>query len=121
MVSKEDIAAVLSRYLQDLFDLPAEKITADARLGEDLDLELATQELLVLIDGISVERVHFPKSVSPARQLELLERRLSLARSRDDAGAKLQSLTPIRASSHRRMAQTPQDRRSRRDAWSYAG
>jgi acyl carrier protein len=39
MVSKEDIAAVLSRYLQDLFDLPAEKITADARLGEDLDLD----------------------------------------------------------------------------------
>jgi len=39
MVSKEDIAAVLSRYLQDLFDLPAEKITPDARLGEDLDLD----------------------------------------------------------------------------------
>jgi acyl carrier protein len=39
MVSKEDIAAVLSRYVQDLFDLPAEKITADARLGEDLDLD----------------------------------------------------------------------------------
>jgi acyl carrier protein len=39
MVSKEDITAVLSRYLQDLFDLPAEKITADARLGEDLDLD----------------------------------------------------------------------------------
>jgi acyl carrier protein len=39
MVSKEDITAVLSRYLQDLFDLPAEKITPDARLGEDLDLD----------------------------------------------------------------------------------
>jgi AcrR family transcriptional regulator len=46
-------------------------------LRPDLDLELATQELLILIDGISVERVHFPKSVSPSRQLELLERRLS--------------------------------------------
>jgi acyl carrier protein len=39
MVSKDDITAVLSRYLQDLFDLPAEKITPDARLGEDLDLD----------------------------------------------------------------------------------
>lgn len=39
MVSKSDIAAVLSRYLQDLFDLPAEKITLDARLSEDLDLD----------------------------------------------------------------------------------
>ena len=46
-------------------------------LRPDLDLELATQELLILIDGISVERVHFPKFVSPSRQLELLERRLS--------------------------------------------
>ncbi|MFI5034973.1 MAG: TetR/AcrR family transcriptional regulator [Acidimicrobiales bacterium] len=46
-------------------------------LVEGLDLDLETQELLVLIDGVSVERVHFPGSVPPARQLELLERRLS--------------------------------------------
>jgi acyl carrier protein len=39
MVSREDIEAVLSRYLQDLFDLPAEKITRDARLADDLDLD----------------------------------------------------------------------------------
>lgn len=39
MVSKSDIAAVLSKYLQDLFDLPAEKITPDARLFDDLDLD----------------------------------------------------------------------------------
>jgi hypothetical protein len=45
-------------------------------LRRDLDIDLATQELLILIDGISVERVHFPKSVPRDRQLELLERRL---------------------------------------------
>ena len=39
MVSKTDIAAVLSKYLQDLFDLPAEKITLSARLSDDLDLD----------------------------------------------------------------------------------
>ena len=39
MVSREDIEAVLSRYLQDLFGLPAEKITRDARLADDLDLD----------------------------------------------------------------------------------
>ncbi len=39
MVSKNDIAAVLSKYLQDLFDLPAEKITLNARLSDDLDLD----------------------------------------------------------------------------------
>jgi acyl carrier protein len=39
MVSKSDIAAVLSKYLQDLFDLPAEKIFLNARLFDDLDLD----------------------------------------------------------------------------------
>ena len=39
MVSKSDIAEVLSKYLQDLFDLPAEKIILTARLSEDLDLD----------------------------------------------------------------------------------
>ena len=46
-------------------------------LADGLDLDVATQELLVLIDGVSVERVHFPASVPPERQLELLERRLA--------------------------------------------
>jgi acyl carrier protein len=39
MVSKIDITSVLSKYLQDLFDLPAEKITLSARLSDDLDLD----------------------------------------------------------------------------------
>ena len=39
MVSKNDIEAVLSRYLQDLFELPADKIASSARLVEDLDLD----------------------------------------------------------------------------------
>lgn len=39
MVSKNDIEVVLSKYLQDLFDLPAENITPSARLAEDLDLD----------------------------------------------------------------------------------
>ena len=33
MVSKSDIAAVLSKYLQDLFDLPTEKLILNARLS----------------------------------------------------------------------------------------
>ncbi|HLW70766.1 MAG TPA: acyl carrier protein [Candidatus Binataceae bacterium] len=39
MVSKDEIAALLSKYLQELFDLPPEKLTLDARLAEDLDLD----------------------------------------------------------------------------------
>ena len=39
MVSKGDIALVLSKYLEDLFDLPKEKLILDARLSDDLDLD----------------------------------------------------------------------------------
>jgi acyl carrier protein len=39
MVSKSDIAIVLSKYLQDLFDLPTEKLIPNASLSDDLDLD----------------------------------------------------------------------------------
>jgi acyl carrier protein len=39
MTCKEEITATLSGYLQDLFDIPSERITRDARLFEDLDLD----------------------------------------------------------------------------------
>ncbi len=39
MVSKTDILATLSGYMQEMFGLPAEKITSGARLVEDLDLD----------------------------------------------------------------------------------
>jgi hypothetical protein len=45
-------------------------------LGElrpDLDQDLATHELLVLIDGLSVERVHVPSRVPAERQLQMLD------------------------------------------------
>jgi acyl carrier protein len=39
MICKDEITATLSRYLQDLFDIPSERITHDSRLFEDLDLD----------------------------------------------------------------------------------
>jgi acyl carrier protein len=39
MASKTEIESTLSRYLQDMFEVPAEKITSSARLFEDLDLD----------------------------------------------------------------------------------
>ena len=39
MASREDIEAKLSGYLQDMFEVPAEKITPTARLNEDLGLD----------------------------------------------------------------------------------
>lgn len=39
MVSKTEILTKLSGYLQDLFQVPADKITPSARLFDDLDLD----------------------------------------------------------------------------------
>jgi AcrR family transcriptional regulator len=50
-----------------------------AELGElraDCDPELATHQLVVLIDGLSAERVLYPDRVSPGRQVEMLDRLL---------------------------------------------
>jgi AcrR family transcriptional regulator len=45
-------------------------------LGEiaaDIDIDLATHQLVVLIDGVSAERVLYPDRVPPQRQIELLD------------------------------------------------
>jgi acyl carrier protein len=39
MISRDEIATTLAKYLHDLFDLPPEKLVADANLAEDLDLD----------------------------------------------------------------------------------
>lgn len=39
MFSKSEIQSELCKVLQDLFDLPPERITLGARLAEDLDLD----------------------------------------------------------------------------------
>jgi AcrR family transcriptional regulator len=42
-------------------------------LAGSLDLDLATHQLVVLIDGLSAERVLYPGRVTPGRQIEMLE------------------------------------------------
>jgi AcrR family transcriptional regulator len=55
---------------------------ADAgQLRSDCDLDLATHELVVLIDGLSAERVLYPGRVSPQRQTEMLDRVLQSLRA----------------------------------------
>ena len=44
------------------------------QLGGHVDLDLATHQLLVLIDGVSAERVLYPGRVPPGRQVDLLDR-----------------------------------------------
>lgn len=43
------------------------------QLRSGLDLDLATHECLIFVDGVSAERVLYPQRNPPARQLELLE------------------------------------------------
>jgi AcrR family transcriptional regulator len=46
-------------------------------LGPGCDPDLATHQLLVLIDGLSAQRVLYPDRVTPERQFEMLDQLLS--------------------------------------------
>jgi hypothetical protein len=46
-----------------------------------VDLALAAHQLLVLIDGLSVERVLYPDRVSPGRQQQMLDELLASLRA----------------------------------------
>lgn len=58
MVDRAEILDSVSRELQDLFELPAESITADARLYEDLDLDsIDAVDLVVRLQEITRKRI----------------------------------------------------------------
>ncbi len=62
-----------------------------ADLGEmhdDFDIDLATHQLVVLIDGLSVERVLYRDRVSEQRQVEMLDRLLNSFRAGSPAARK---------------------------------
>jgi AcrR family transcriptional regulator len=50
-------------------------------LADGVDLDLATHQLVVLIDGISAERVLYPGRVAPARQVQMLDALLDSLRA----------------------------------------
>jgi AcrR family transcriptional regulator len=57
-------------------------------LRADCDLGVATHQLVVLIDGLSAERVLYPDRVTSVRQVQMLDRLLaSFAADRTDAPA----------------------------------
>ncbi len=64
----ERLCGRLRGHLQEAADL--------GELTEDCDLDLATHQLVVLIDGLSAERVMYPDRVSPQRQTQMLDRLL---------------------------------------------
>ena len=54
-------------------------------IGQDADLDLAVHQLVVLIDGISAERVLYPDRVPARRQVDLLDRVLDGLRGTAEA------------------------------------
>jgi len=47
------------------------------QLRDGVDLDFVTHQLVVLIDGLSAERVLYPDRVPPGRQIELLDQLLA--------------------------------------------
>jgi AcrR family transcriptional regulator len=68
----ERLCGHLRSHLQEAADL--------GELRADCDLDLATHELVVLIDGLSAERVLYPDRVSAERQTQMLDRLLQSIR-----------------------------------------
>jgi AcrR family transcriptional regulator len=60
-------------------------------LRDGVDLALASHQLLVLIDGLSAERVLYPDRVTPARQQQMLDELLDSLRARSDRAGLLSS------------------------------
>ena len=61
----DHLCARLRRHLQEAYDR--------GELAGSVDIGLATHQLVVLIDGLSAERVLYPGRVTPQRQIEMLD------------------------------------------------
>jgi AcrR family transcriptional regulator len=61
----DELLARLRRHLREAARL--------GQLGEDVSIDLAAHQLVVLIDGISAERVLYPDRVTPGRQRKMLD------------------------------------------------
>jgi len=73
----ERLCSRLRGHLQEAVDL--------GELAPDCDLGLATHQLVVLIDGLSAERVLYSGRVTPERQIQMLDLLLASFRSADRA------------------------------------
>jgi AcrR family transcriptional regulator len=65
-----------------------------AELGElaaNVDIDQATHQLVVLIDGVSAQRVLYPDRVPPSRQTDLLDALLGSMRAQRDPVAAVQT------------------------------
>lgn len=57
-MTREEILTTLSGYLQEMFEVPADKITPDARLFEDLDLDsIDAVDLVVRLQDLTGRKI----------------------------------------------------------------
>lgn len=58
MLTRDELSEILGRHLEEMFDIPREKITHDARLYEDLDLDsIDAVDLVVKLQEVSGKRI----------------------------------------------------------------
>lgn len=59
MFSREDLLAKLTDYLVDMFEIPRDKVTLEAHLGEDLDLDsIDAVDLAVKLQDLTGRRIN---------------------------------------------------------------
>lgn len=69
MLSRDEVLAKLTDYLEDLFEVPREKITLDARLYEELDLDsIDAVDLVVKLQDLIGRRIK-PEEFKAARTI----------------------------------------------------
>jgi acyl carrier protein len=57
-VTRDEIFATLSDYLQEMFEVPADKVTPDAKLYEDLDLDsIDAVDLVVRLQDLTGRKI----------------------------------------------------------------
>ncbi len=57
-MTREEIFATLSEYLQEMFEVPADKVAPDARLYEDLDLDsIDAVDLVVRLQELTGRKI----------------------------------------------------------------
>jgi acyl carrier protein len=75
MLSRDDIYQKLAAYLEEMFEVPREKISMDARLAEDLDLDsIDAVDLIVKLQELTSRKFNPEEFKSVRTVSDIVER-----------------------------------------------
>jgi acyl carrier protein len=75
MLSRDDIYQKLAAYLEEMFEVPREKISMDARLAEDLDLDsIDAVDLVVKLQELTSRKFNPEEFKSVRTVSDIVER-----------------------------------------------